>query len=197
MCLIIHSDKTGFSSFTRRELTGILRANSDGFGLVWDTGDSVEVIREEAPTYKQVRSYFTELGRVSGFAHFRFSTNSVGGLDGVHPFPVFPETSPYQLHVMHNGVFHGAPKGSHDTLHWLDTVLRPVLRRDPYLWRLSAFQNMLEKATTGQRLALMDSDGRWARLGEWYEFDRGLFVSNLYAWGDYANSRAWDWDAEA
>jgi hypothetical protein len=189
MCLILHS-KIGFDAITKRELTAALRANSDGVGVFFDSGTGAEVIREEEMSYRALRSLLREIGRADTFVHLRMATNNVGGLDGVHPFPVFGDSNAYEVWVAHNGVFRHAPRGVHDSQYFVAETLAPILRRDPFAWRLPAFRDLLTRAIgDGNRLAILDSAGHSAEIGRWYQVADGVSASNLYAWGSYFGGR--------
>jgi hypothetical protein len=200
MCLILHS-KVGFDSISKSEFKNVLHANPDGIGIFWDSGSEAQVYKTAEIDYRSLRRLLREIGRTDCFVHFRMATNKVRGDEGAHPFPVFSEIDSigYQIWVAHNGIFSKAPRDVHDSQWFIANTLRPILRRDPFIWRTTAFQDLLAQAIgESNRLAILDSSGKIARVGKWYDVGQGVVASNLYAWGrsytssSYSSWRDWD-----
>lgn len=188
MCLIAvtpHEDATKFLTPFEEESARLI--NADGIGSMWIDGGRVHVRKGLGE-----RIYRPALG-VRYAVHWRYATSGNADRVGCHPHVVMSKSwgDPYDLALMHNGVFHwlsSATQEVSDTMLWVRHVLRPMLRKSPG-WLadgLSPFWNQVvdDVERSGSKVLFAGSTVgwiAWPMLSDWPCSEDGAHVSNLYS----------------
>jgi hypothetical protein len=181
MCLLIHH--TPDSEVEPEFLADVFSKNSDGFGVMFGTGDRVAVHKRLPSGPEEIIKYYNK--KIKGrecVIHFRMRTHGDVDLKNAHPYRVTED-----LWMAHNGVLsignsHN-PKMS-DTWHLIQLYLRPMLEGNPDLLFTPAFQKMLGGFIgTNNKLGFVHKSGKVVLINESAGVQhKNMWLSNTYAW---------------
>lgn len=159
MCLIITRKKNARVDWNAANRAA--RSNSDGYGIAWHDGKSLQVLRslEWADVRKQAHSL--QAKDVEFILHMRYATHGAVNLNNTHPFKLHA----HQSFMAHNGIIHTleTPEGMCDSrvlADHIDTRLDADWHSDP-----AAYENVEELASSS-RLAFMLADGEIVLVNE-------------------------------
>ena len=122
----------------------------------------------------------------SALLHFRLASAGDISQENCHPFRLVNGGA-----LAHNGHFTGydTHPSQSDTLHWITTVLNPLLRNYPDAFDVPSLRAMIESATQGSRVALLPRHGNAIVLHkrEWMPVGKALYSNKSYL------PQGWKW----
>lgn len=175
MCIIIYRPRGAEATISDDVFDRCARMNPDGFGLMWNTGNRLRTRRYVTSERKVFRHRFMTLQASDApfVAHFRYATHGTYSRRNAHPYIIHNHHSA----LVHNGILsYPAAPGWSDTR----TFVADVIRKLPLDWWDSPHLRwLIEEATIGNKLVIMQADGRviviHERAGIW---DKGIWYSN-------------------
>lgn len=199
MCLIINPTKPGInalSQLTDAQLLQAYQSNNDGFGLMYSLQHpkpalcTLKFAAHETDGYHFIDT-FRQHQHLDPVVHLRFATHGDTSAENAHPFIINHATKRITYGVMHNGVL---PQNSYtqprskrskhsDTNLFVEQVLTPLLNVDPDALQKPHITALLERLIGSNRIAILDSKGRFTYLNERYTTkytDLNLQLSNTY-----------------
>lgn len=174
-CMIIYRPLDAKGTVTRSTLEHCASENPHGLGLMWT--HKGRLMTAHYSHAKRFEFYTRLLGlqkeNIAFCAHFRLMTHGGESRGNTHPFWVHKGVSA----LMHNGIFHiKCAAGWSDTRTFVAQVLAPM----PADWLdRPHLTYLINEATFGNRLAVMDRTGRVTLFhessGTW---DNGIWYAN-------------------
>src|SRR5262245_15054454 len=126
MCLII--DKPKHSDFGRDMLADFYQKNADGVGIMWKSGESVDVEKITSPSLEEWFRFYDRHARGRAcLIHLRMRTHGDINEDNTHPYYVGRG-----YFLMHNGILqtgNAKDRSRSDTWHFIEDHLKPCLRK--------------------------------------------------------------------
>jgi len=161
MCVII--DRPNKHEL-RGQLIGVCaNANPDGWGIMFADEGRVKTFRGMALGEFWQAYYGIESDREITI-HFRIKTHGERNVENTHPFKVLSlEEDGEDIYVMHNGVIRINDTDNtkmSDTWHWVNKVLRPIIRRAPDILDEPVLQKMLEADLSGSKIVILRGNGQ-------------------------------------
>ena len=210
MCIIVYKPK-GIAYPTEETLERCFLANPDGAGYMYADGGRVH-IRKGYMTFIEFSKALNATRREIGddapvVLHFRISTQAGLRKDCTHPFPLSSKMddlrklkSSARIGVAHNGIIgltsSYAKNATHnDTMEFITDYMSLIVKRPDDL-RDADKVKLLERLTSGSRLAIMHANGVELIGSGWVE-EQGVYYSNSsfretrlrefapYAWDGY------------
>lgn len=187
MCLIAYkpNDK---AKFTLDDFKASYSRNNDGTGIMFVDGGRVQVERAVGSLDQQLKVFASHQDKDSWVLHQRFATAGAKDVANCHPFKVLDKDEDgVDLFMVHNGTLNSVvdltEKGFSDTWHFVENVMKPMLKRDYELLNMESFQIMLHATIgAGNKLLFLSSDNEVLifneEKGSWRE---GCWVSNTYS----------------
>ncbi len=164
--------------------------NPHGFGIAWFDGNKVRITKG-VKDLKSIQALVSGLSDYLSLIHFRWATIGEKVKENCHPFHV----GVFQAAMMHNGSFPTRPRKTKNAagqeLQWSDTKeIGHILNS----WSEDIIRRSLGKFKewhgTGNRTALMMSNGEILKTGDWSDHE-GLCCSNLnWKWKNYRKTQA-------
>lgn len=186
MCLLIK--KPAAAEFDFADISDFYYHNSDGFGVMYAEGGVLRVFKTIPANASEAWEFYVKHAQGRDcVAHMRMKTHGHIDLTNCHPYEVFGDGADMPLYLAHNGVLsHGNSKDASksDTWHFINDVLRPILKHAPELAFEPAFIELLENEIgSSNKFAMMNHEGRIALVNEdaFVEY-KGALLSNTYAW---------------
>lgn len=189
MCIIAVKEKG--VEISDATIKTMFERNKDGAGFaVWKDGKGATASKG----YMTVDAFLTDYKKAvkkedSAILHFRITTHGTHAKEQCHPFPVTDniemlEATAFRARggyiLAHNGVFSSLSIGKEysDTQAFCALIAAPLARAfKGNLFNPDALR-ILERASTGSRLAVMDAaTGEIKRCGDWQK-DGGAYYSN-------------------
>lgn len=142
------------------------KRNSDGTGIMYPKdGRIIHRKLGGKLSDEENKSLYDEfIAQPKAALHVRFTTHGKTDNDNAHPFEILSidKGDPVDLFLMHNGVISGAPKvkeGMSDTWHFVEFMLKPMLKADPYAVVNPYIKAMIKDFIGACRLTFMYGDG--------------------------------------
>jgi|TARA_R110000787_G_scaffold37078_3_gene94420 hypothetical protein len=162
--------------------------NADGFGVMMPTNDGgIHVHRIMPDSAADCQTVIDKYGDRAMGIHFRMATHGDINKSQCHPFPILTKkTHGRAMYLMHNGILPNVPefeKSKSDTWHFIEYVLRPILKDWPGLIHDIDFQDMLSDMIHTDKLLILDGEtGEFVKINErnGTEVD-GVWLSNTYS----------------
>ena len=133
--------------------------------------------------------------------HWRMKTHGLIDLINCHPYSVFGDGSIMPMAVMHNGILSTGNKKDvtkSDTWHYVQDYLVPLLEKNPELFTMPQFIDVLEAHIgSGNRFVLLNHLGQMSVINRdsFVEY-KGALLSNTYAWdasrGGFGGKTSWN-----
>lgn len=181
MCLIIQKPKG--VKFSRYWLRDFWTRNRDGAGIMWHTGEAVDVQKITSPSVKEWFEFYDEYAaRRDCLIHLRWRTHGAIREDNTHPYLVGRG-----YYLMHNGVLaigNESDPSRSDTWHFIERRLKPLLKRSPWAFNNPKFIKELGKEIgSNNRFAILGNDGKQIIVNRQSGTHfKGAWLSNRYAW---------------
>lgn len=186
---------------TEQECDRMNRSNADGVGVAWAKDGVVQWFKTTKVDVRYIAEMIHAWRDVPRLVHFRYATAGGTRPDLCHPFEIGPKANCAPTGVAARVMIHNG--------HWSrwDDV-KSLLDKEGLLpegpWsdsRLAAYLAHTDAGwleALGGRVAVMEGDGKIARLGDWSALREGLYVSNMswntdvkYTRGGYEGYRTW------
>lgn len=165
MCLIAVKT-TPSETFNYDAFLTAAQRNSDGTGIMYPKEGRIIHRKLGGKLSEQDnKSLYDEfIAQPRAALHVRFTTHGKTDDDNAHPFEILSidKGDPVDLFMMHNGVISNAPKvkdGMSDTWHFVEFMLKPMLKADPYILVNPYIKAMIKDFIGACRLAFMYGDG--------------------------------------
>ena len=189
MCIIVVK-KSGVKMPTKKEFKNCFDANSDGSGYMFAVNGKVHIVKG-LMTFNSFKKSLDENRKKYGdnipyVFHFRISTQ--GGIQKslCHPYPLSDDMEALKkLNVMtnigvaHNGIIdltsNWRVKEYNDTMLFITDYLSELVKNRNDLIR---FRTLIERLTSGSRLAILFNDGNVELTGSGWVEENGVFYSN-------------------
>jgi hypothetical protein len=180
MCVIVY--RPADHKLTMETLQTCYSGNRDGWGIMFAMNGEMQIKR--GLDWNSFLSAYRAIPEDHPIAiHFRFRTHGDINIANTHPYMVWNGDS-RTIAVMHNGVIqiNEIDSKMSDTWHWLELVVKPVLKLNPNIIDLPAFHFLMENTTDGSRLLFLDNDGKFTFLHpkQWHDH-QGCKFSNTYS----------------
>lgn len=173
MCLITYS-RTG-ELLDRDRFRASHSHNNDGMGFMWHQDGRVEA-RRYVGTEDELWKQYQQVEGKPHALHQRFATSGGRKTAMAHPFRILSkDRDGVDIYMMHNGVISSMPttQNHSDTFVFVRDYLRPLLAKDPELFKQKHFSWLLASAIgSGNKLLFMTS------------FDNNAYIINKSAGKD-------------
>jgi hypothetical protein len=169
MCLAIV--KSAGKTVNKDEMLRAYLENNDGCGLAVRIKGRVSIYKglwKFETLWKQLEQWTAH----EVLIHFRWASAGTVSKENCHPFPL-----PGGGALIHNGHMSGyGGLTQSDTAQWVETVLAPMMRHDPGVVKLPAFQRLILDSIGHSKMCLMlpretiilgEEAGHWYG-GNWY-----------------------------
>jgi hypothetical protein len=147
--------------------------NPNGAGFMYAEDKVLRVIKG-LMTYEDFKTAYEPHKNKQCVIHFRITTHGLTNKENTHPFFVNKT-----LALVHNGIINKVTcninKDMSDTWHFIEKLMKPLPGINK-LWKLEAYQMLIEDYIGSSKLILMDSNG-----------DTIIYNQNLGNW----NSECW------
>lgn len=187
MCLLI-TQPEGFT-FSDDMLLDFFTSNRDGIGVMYVENGMLVVEKSLPNSAAQAAEFYkTHAAGKACAIHYRMMTHGDIDLLNCHPYKVFSKDEDgVDMWLMHNGILHtgnAKDKAKSDTWHYINDVIRPMLRGRTEEFTSEWFRYVVEDHIGGSnKFVMMDSNGTVATFNEksgvYYE---DAWMSNTYAW---------------
>lgn len=190
MCLIVH--KQAGQDIHEDWLRDFAKKNKDGYGIMYSSEGKLHVHKSLGDADRFVEAFKARKDHEL-LIHLRMKTHGLIDLDNCHPYEVLTADEGKELGavwMMHNGVLaHGNQPDTKfsDTWHYVNSWLKPILRKHPDMLLEPAFQGLVENDIgSSNKFTFMSSRGDVVIL------NKGSGIM----WGDSWMSNTYAWDAE-
>lgn len=164
--------------------------NPDGYGVLYVDGDRVRSFKRVGKPQEFLRDWkrFVPYERA---VHLRQRTHGDVNYANCHPYTLLHE----RMFLMHNGILDistESDKTRSDTWHYIQWVLKPILKKNPELIHEHAFRFLVEQAIGESNKFAVSADGRIYIFNEDAGVQHeGIWYSNTYAWSAPASLYRW------
>jgi len=159
MCLIILRGKEGRMNLAAADSAAV--TNSDGYGIAWHDGTSIQVEKNRAWEFIRARALILQDQELEFILHMRYATHGEVNDSNTHPFALHRHGSV----MAHNGIIHTleTPEGMCDSRVLADHIDRNL----PPDWHASPEPTgKVERLASTSRLAFMLADGQTVLVNE-------------------------------
>lgn len=175
-CLAVF--KPAGKTITREHLENGFSANDHGAGIAW-CHDKKLYVEKGFFTFDAFWAVYKDVQPLNCLIHFRIGTSGGRDKENCHPWKVNEN-----LAIIHNGIisipFQFKGKNYSDTGVFVNSVLEPMTRHDPEIWKINSIQWVLEEAIgIGNKMIFLDNEGCHAILNEKQgDWNDGSWFSN-------------------
>lgn len=203
MCIVLHK-KAGVT-LSRQTYLNCFNSNRDGAGFAFAENGKLEV-RKGFFDFDQFYDAFKSHEHRDAVVHFRIGTSAPKDAFNCHPWVVTDCHKGFEFAVAHNGIL-SYPHSEHksDTGHFVDEILGPQLRRDPWFLDHKPGQYLVEEMLgAGNKMVVLRSDGTVYVLnrkhgveeeGVWYSNNgyKNSFGHRGFGWCSAGDDDDMDW----
>lgn len=193
MCLLVNQPEGVV--FESAWIDDFYTYNADGVGVMWAEDGVIHTVKHLPKDQNDLISFFRKyIDNKKCAWHLRMKTHGHIDLENCHPYLVLSKEDGYPIYLMHNGVLHtgnSADTTKSDTWHYIQDVIRPILKTNPTAFMEEWFKNLIEDHIGGSnKFIMMDALGNTVVFNEkagveWHE----CWLSNTYAWSAHLVSQ--------
>jgi hypothetical protein len=186
MC-IIGIKYAGVKLPSKKTLGLCATANPHGAGFMCIADGAVKIRKG----YNSLDEIFNAVKRIPdsepAVLHFRIASKGAICQELCHPFPVTDDLEKMRkleaicdIGVAHNGTIQdlGVADDTSDTMAFIQKYMNPKELRSLIVAESKPYMELLSRASSGSRMAIMLSSGQIWRLGNWERDDSGMYWSN-------------------
>ena len=181
MCLLVQ--QTTQSEFTDEFLADVYAKNQDGLGVMYAEDGKLHIFKCLPANAQDFIDFYRKHanGRYCVW-HARMQTHGDIDFDNCHPYKVTDD-----IWLAHNGILSTSndwDTKKSDTWHFIDKLLRPMLKANPELMADEEWKDFIGKLIGGSnKFALVRSDGEIAVINAKSGVNyANAWLSNTYAW---------------